>query len=1272
MAELENISDRGFLLSLAITPLAWRYYVVLKLTNLVNTLNKRAFRAFALSIFFSISFGPVDLISQDCEFCSTDLVEFFLTSDVSDIETEPLPGQEICYTVRTNNFCGITVFGFNVVYDIETLSLSSVNTAIGQIPEFDNSSVNTTSIPDNIVVFYFPLSIPILTKDDGDPIMEICFDVIGEVGESIRVDVGGRNLVSGSPEAVKSDSTGAACPPDITEFAIVTTDQSTLPPIIRSACAAGLEATSNVQCGSEPGQSDGSVEVQIFCGTGPYQLLIDGTRSEDTSDDTFTIDNLTPGTHEVQVTDQSSGEVLATPLQIDVPTSSGILINGIIVQRPSCDEVAIGGPRGIIDVTVSGGTPFPDGTYFYDWGGSNNGRDFVPNRFGSGVFEVTITDGLGCSEMALFDLTVEPITVIPTPNQSRCIGVNTATVSVEGFGGLNDVGMGYRFFIQGEDLLGNPFNDDITTSLSTGEFLNVPAGNYMVWAEDDDIASSLCNPNFFNFEVTIEQTYEIAVTANPALGCPAGENGVDIDVTRVDNSAGNNISYEIFEKDSGLRDLITSGGPTGNLLIQECLPEGNYDIEIFDQEGCGFIDSFFVSGCSLIVDSLTIPPICAGIDDGSIILTPTSSTDPVMYLWENGETTSTRTDLGPGTFEVTISDAALCTLNFSFVFEEPAPIEVTFMADSISCPGDVTSITAVPQGGFPPYDYLWDPNPDNSITETITGATAGTYRVTVIDFDGCEAVDSVTVSNPTPPDIMIEAGPFAPSCEGQTDGRVQLSVVTTTQFPGPFLFRPPSGDAVQGDFSAAIDDLAEGDQFVIVETLDGCALDTIEFTVPGGVGLSIDTLASTIPTITCFGDEVFVTVVATGSGPITEFVWGDPINTTGMTVSAPAGSFSVTITQGPCTSVDTVVVRGPQEFSSIIDENQSSLGLCAGDLSDLVSVTTGGTPPFSYEWTDQFGTVVSQDSLALGLIAGQYMLSTTDALGCMAVPDTIMITDVEEVTGVIGPIIQPECFGDEGQVFIDQSTVSGGNGPYRFGVDAFQPVDIMDTVSLPGSNTPYQAIVFDRNGCTSEPSDFFIDIPDEVSISLSGDTVIDIGFSGELMADIISPVDVDTVIWTSNNEDGELLSCLNSECSQIAIMPTQDVTFTATVINVDGCTASSSIDIDVIRNDNIFVPNIFKPGDGILNDERNRTFGVVPGTAVEAIDFLRIYDRWGNLVHEEMNLPMPLNSDEATGSWNGERRGNAVEAGVYVWTMQVRFLADPNPQVRRGEVTVVR
>ncbi len=1266
------------MLKSAISDFAWRYLWVLNLTNLVNTLNLRAIRAFALVIIALLSFSLTEIQAQmDCDFCSEDLVEFFLTSDVTNTDIAPLQGDEICYTVRVNNFCGITVFGFNVVYSTETLTLASTNTAIAQIPEFDESSVNTTALPDNVVVFFFPLSIPIVSRDDGSPIMEICFEVTGEVGETIRVDVGGRNLVSGAPEAVKADSTGAACPPDITEFAIVTTDQSTLPPIVRSACATGLEAASNVQCGSEAGLTDGSVEVQIFCGTGPYTLDVDnGASIVDTPDDIVTVSGLSPGQHTIQVTDQSTGEALGAPLQIDVPTSSGLVINSNIVQRPLCDEVAIGGPRGIITVDVTGGTPFPDGTYFYDWGGSDNGRDFVPDRFGSGMFEVTITDGLGCSTTESFDLTVEPVEAIATPNQSRCAGVNTAVVSVEGFGGVNVTGDGYRFFIQGVDLLGNPYNDMIETTVPTGEFMNVPGGTFQVWAEDDEIQSSLCNPNFFEFEVTIEQTYDIAVTPNTGLTCPMGESGVDIEVTRADNSAGNNISYEIFLKDNGTRQIVQSGGPTGDLTIQECLVEGDYDIEITDQEGCGFLDSFFVSGCALIVDTLTLPPICAGIDDGSIILTASGQTDPVMYAWDDGETTSTRVDLSPGSYAVTVSDAALCSLSFSFVFQEPQAIDVTFTADSISCPGETASITAVPQGGFPPYDYFWDPNPDNSLTETITGADAGTYRVTVVDFDGCEAIDSITIGNPAPPDIMIEAGPFAPSCEGQTDGRIQLSVITSATYPGPFIFTPPSGDAVQGDFSVSIDDLPEGDQFVIIETLDGCRLDTVEFTVPGGTGLEIDLVASTIPTVDCFGDEVFVTLVATGSGPITDFMWGDPINTTGATVSAPAGSFEVTITQGPCTSIDTVVVQGPEEFTSIIDPNQSDIGLCAGDLSDLVSITSGGTPPFNYEWTDLAGNVVSQDSVALGLSAGEYILNTSDAMACDAPPDTIVVNDVEEVTGTIGPVVQPFCFGDEGLVYIDQTTVSGGNGPYRFGIDALQPVDIQDTVSLPASRTAYQAIVFDVNGCQSATTDFGIVIPEEVSITLSGDTLIDIGFTGEIMADIVSPVDIDTVLWTTSNEGGELISCLNSDCSEIGIQPNRDVTFTATVINIDGCTAQASIDIDVVRNDNIYVPNVFKPGDGIVNNERNRTFGVFPGTAVEAIDYLRIFDRWGNMVYEELNLPLPLDPREGTGSWDGTRSrtglGPEVQPGVYVWAIQVRFLADPNPQVRRGEVTILR
>ena len=164
---------------------------------------------------------------------------------------------------------------------------------------------------------------------------------------------------------------------------------------------------------------------------------------------------------------------------------------------------------------------------------------------------------------------------------------------------------------------------------------------------------------------------------------------------------------------------------------------------------------------------------------------------------------------------------------------------------------------------------------------------------------------------------------------------------------------------------------------------------------------------------------------------------------------------------------------------------------------------------------------------------------------------------------------------------------------------------------------------------------------------------------------MVTNVPIDTIIWSTNNESGESIMCLNGDCSEISIAPIGDVTFTATIINEEGCTASAEIDVDVVRNERIYIPNIFKAGPGIVNDERNRFFQIFPGSAVEDIDYLRIFDRWGNLVHEEIDLPLPV-GNSGTGSWDGTysataNPGDALNSGVYVYVVQVRFLGNPDP-----------
>lgn len=1214
-----------------------------------------------------------------CIECSEEDVEFYLTSDVSDPSTGPITGDEICYQVHVNNFDSIALFFFKIIYSTESLQYSSHNTNVAGIPDFDQGAVSlpTPAEPDVVTVSFFPFNQVVVCKEDDSVIFEICFTVIGELGEPVRVDVGSKNLPN-PIQAVKVDSNGDPCM-GISEFAIVTEGPDPLPELVRSSCDSGLEVTSNVRCGSLPGQSNGSAELQIFCGTGPYSIIVDVPPAITTSDSVYLITGLSSDApHVISVTDMADG--MMTTRQLIIPATQGISVDRTLldITQPACAETTFN-PGGRIDFqnAISGGTTFAGGLYRFDWGGAENGVGYVPATFDSDIHTALISDSLGCTIQESFDLRVDSITVIATPSQSRCIGVNTGSVLLEASGGRGP-GNGYRFFIQGTDLNGQIYNDDQTSQTNTTTFMEVPAGSFSVWAEDDDVQTTRCTPVLFMTEITIEQNYSITTSTVTGAGCAAGESGVTIDINRTEDDPTNQISYQINRiEDDGSLTLVISEQPTSQLSITECLTLGEYEITLLDIEGCGIIDSFMVDGCTLDVVELLVPLECANFDDGAIILTVLESTEPVAFNWSNGATTKDITDLAAGDYSVEVSDAALCTLSLGPFTIEPAPsIEFTFVVDSISCPGGETDITATLQGGEAPFNFAWSPDPDGVTVGLLRGVTAGTYRVTVTDDFGCEAIDSISIGDPGDEDTpiaMITNGPFGPSCEGAMDGFVNISVTPNTRFPGPFVFTASSGTMLTGDFSVEITDLAGGPQWVLYETLEGCVFDSILLDVPLGGGLQVDQVNSTIPEVQCFGDEVFVSLQAIGSGANTEYAWPD--GTMGQFYSALAGEYIVTLTSAGCVSTDTVIVVGPDSLQIAVDPNLSSLPLCSDDLADLVASTAGGTGDVSFVWLDDNRNTVSTDSIANGLPGGVYTLMGTDERGCPAEDATFEVLINEPVVGNIQTPLQPFCFGDPGQVFLDTSSISGGTAPYRYFVDTRPPNEITDTISLPSSNNEYTAIVVDRNGCRSEPQTFIIDTPEEVSVSISGDMTLDLGTSGEVAADLISTSPLDTILWSSNNEEGLAFMCLTSDCSEISFTPVNDITLTAIITNEDGCDAEASIDIDVIRNQSVYIPNIFSPGTGNVSNSRNTLFQIFPGSGVESIDFMRIFDRWGNLIHNEENIPV-IGNDMGSGSWDGTNTnaggGTELESGVYVYVVQLRFLGDPEPQIRKGDITLVR
>ena len=115
-----------------------------------------------------------------------------------------------------------------------------------------------------------------------------------------------------------------------------------------------------------------------------------------------------------------------------------------------------------------------------------------------------------------------------------------------------------------------------------------------------------------------------------------------------------------------------------------------------------------------------------------------------------------------------------------------------------------------------------------------------------------------------------------------------------------------------------------------------------------------------------------------------------------------------------------------------------------------------------------------------------------------------------------------------------------------------------------------------------------------------------------------------------------------------------------------GCSGAGSVQVNIDPNRNVYVPNAFIPANPSgLNDH----FNVNTGLGVEIINFMRVYDRWGELMYErEKYLP---NNDNFSEGWDGRYNGDFVNPGVFIYLAEVKFL-DGRVLLYRGDVTVIR
>ena len=324
-----------------------------------------------------------------------------------------------------------------------------------------------------------------------------------------------------------------------------------------------------------------------------------------------------------------------------------------------------------------------------------------------------------------------------------------------------------------------------------------------------------------------------------------------------------------------------------------------------------------------------------------------------------------------------------------------------------------------------------------------------------------------------------------------------------------------------------------------------------------------------------------------------------------------------------------------------------SLSICAGDTNTAAFEMNSDE---TIIWYNAAGDEVANGNTFVPTEVGVYQavaVLTTDNT-CVSDTTFAILESLENILSLELGDNQTFCEGDD--IILNAEISANANITWTSASGGFSNANTASTNFTPSSTGEFMIYAIAENDCATSVSDsLLITVLPHIILDISASSVlIEAGQQVQLTASGATDY-----FW----QDDSSLSCL--DCPNPVATPSETTIYYVNSADINSCVTSDYITIVVqdSKDTKMLVPNAFSPN----NDGENDMFKPTYRGSLESYSFI-VYNRWGKQMFA---------TDDVTQGWDGIYKNKEQEIGVYVYSIQYKFVGEA-ADIKSGNVTLVR